>query len=271
MAFEELKQLQGVVWGSAPFEKVAESLADVHDAIVDAVGPAEDRRWLEVACGTGELGRRAARRGAEVIGVDIAPSLIETARRHASEAGLAIDFRVGDAEALDFDDASFDVVTSTFGVMFAPDQRRAAGELARVTRPGGRLGLATWTPDGGVGTMFKMMAPFQPPMPEGAGAPLDWGRPEYVEELLGDAFELAFDERVTTVEFASAEEYWQEFSANFGPMKTLLAMLHHDRRDELHQAWTELFESAPFGSRGGPVSHTRDYLLITGTRRAAGS
>jgi SAM-dependent methyltransferase len=266
MAFEELKQRQGVVWGSAPFENVAGSIRDVHEAIVEAMQPAEGKRWLEVACGTGELAALAAKRGSSVVGVDLAPNLIETARRQAAEDGLEIDYRVGDAESLQVEDASFDVVTSTFGVMFAPDQPRAAAELARATRPGGRLGLATWRPAGGVGAMFEMIAPFQPPLPEGAGAPLDWGRPEHVEELLGHAFELGFEERVTTVEWASAEEYWQEFSANFGPMKTLVGSLDDDRREELHRAWTGLFESPPFGSPGGPVSHTRDYLLITGTR-----
>jgi SAM-dependent methyltransferase len=267
VGFEELKERQGVVWGSAPFENVADSLADVHEAIVDAMQPAEGKRWLEVACGTGELATVAARRGASVVGIDLAPALIETAERQAAEEGLSIDYRVGDAENLDVEDASFDVVTSTFGVMFAPDQPRAASELARVTKPGGRLGLATWSPTGGVGAMFKMMAPFQPPLPEGAGMPLDWGRTEIVEQLLGDAFELAFEEHVTTVEFDSSEEYWQEFSANFGPMKTLVGMLDDGRREELHSAWTELFESPPFGSPGGPVTHTRDYLLITGTRK----
>jgi SAM-dependent methyltransferase len=267
MAFEELKERQGVVWGAAPFEKVADSLADVHEGIVEAMQPAEGTRWLEVACGTGELATVAARRGANVVGVDLAPALIETAKGQAAADGLEIDYRVGDAENLDLEDASFDVVTSTFGVMFAPDQPRAAGELARVTKPGGRLGLATWTPTGGVGAMFGMMAPFQPPLPDGAGMPLDWGRPEVVEQLLGDAFELAYDEHVTTVEFASSEEYWQEFSANFGPMKTLVGMLDDGRREELRSAWDELFEAPPFGSPGGPVSHARDYLLITGTRR----
>jgi ubiquinone/menaquinone biosynthesis C-methylase UbiE len=144
MAFEELKQRQGVVWGSAPFENVADSLVDVHEGIVEAMQPAEGKRWLEVACGTGELASVAARRGASVVGVDLAPALIETAKRQAAADGLEIDYRVGDAENLDLEDTSFDVVTSTFGVMFAPDQPRAAAELTRVTKPGGRLGLATW-------------------------------------------------------------------------------------------------------------------------------
>src|SRR3954453_12455980 len=135
MAFQELKERQAFVWGNAPFETVADSLADVHEAIIAAVGPAEGKRWLDVACGTGELADRAARAGADVVGVDFAPVLIETAKRQFP----GIDFRVGDAEALELPDASFDVVTSTFGAMFAPDQAAAAGELARVTKPGGRL------------------------------------------------------------------------------------------------------------------------------------
>lgn len=267
MAFEELKERQGVVWGSAPFENVAGSLADVHEAIVEAMQPAEGTLWLEVACGTGELATVAARRGANVVGIDLAPVLIETAKRQAAGDGLEIDYRVGDAENLEVEDGSFDVVTSTFGVMFAPDQPRAAAELGRVTTDGGRLGLATWSPTGGVGAMFKMMSAFQPPLPDGAGMPLDWGRPEVVERLLGDAFELAFEEHATTVEFESSEEYWSEFSANFGPMKTLVGTLDDGRREELHSAWTELFESPPYGSPGGPVAHTREYLLITGTRK----
>ena len=142
MAFEQLKERHSFVWGSAPFEHVAETIADVHAAIVEAAGPAEGKQWLDVACGTGDLAIRAARLGAEVVGVDFAPALVETAKQQASEAGLSIDFRVGDAEALPLADASFDVVTSTFGVMFAPDHSRAAGELARVAQPGGRLALA---------------------------------------------------------------------------------------------------------------------------------
>src|SRR3954470_126497 len=180
MAFQELKDRQAFVWGNAPFEEIADTLADVHDAIVAAVGPAEGKRWLEVACGTGELADRAARAGADVVGVDFAPVLVETAKRQFPD----IDFRVGDAESLLFEDGSFDIVTSTFGAMFAPDQGAAARELARVTKPGGRLAMANWTPAGGVGSMFRLFAQFQAPPPEGAGMPLAWGTPERVHELL---------------------------------------------------------------------------------------
>jgi ubiquinone/menaquinone biosynthesis C-methylase UbiE len=266
VAFQELKERQSFVWGNAPFEKVADSIADVHQAVVEGIGAAEGKRWLDVACGTGELARIAAQTGADVVGVDFAPVLVETAKRQASDAGLAIDFRVGDAESLEFEDASFDVVSSTFGVMFAPDQAAAASELVRVTKPRGRLGLATWTPDGGIGQMFKMTAAFQPPLPEGVGAPLDWGRRERLKELLGDAFDLEIEERVTTHTADSAEAYWQIFATNFGPVKTLYDMLDDDRREEFHRAFIEFLED-DYTRPDGSVAHTRDYLLTTGTRR----
>jgi ubiquinone/menaquinone biosynthesis C-methylase UbiE len=265
LAFQELKDRQAFVWGNAPFEELAPSIADVHDAIVAAAGPAGGKRWLDVACGTGELAQRAAREGAEVVGVDFAPVLVETGKRQAAEAGLDIDFRVGDAEALEFEDGAFDVVTSTFGVMFAPDQPAAAGELARVTKPGGRLALSTWTPEGGVGAMFRLFARFQPPPPEGAGMPLDWGRPEHVRELLGDAFDLEIEERVTTHEEESAEEYWDNFSPSFGPLKTMLETADDARRAEIRDAFMEF--ASRYTSADGQIRHTREYLLITGTRR----
>jgi ubiquinone/menaquinone biosynthesis C-methylase UbiE len=266
MAFETLKERQAFVWGNGPFEEVADTIADIHRVVVDVLGPAEGKRWLDVACGTGDLARLAATAGAEVVGVDFAAPLVETARRRAAEDGLDIDHRVGDAEDLDgIQDASFDAVSSTFGVMFAPDHARAAGELARVTRSGGRLCLATWTPDGGIGQMFEMMAQFQPPPPEDAGSPLDWGRPEHVQELLGDAFDLQIEERTSTFEMPSAEQYWTKFSPAFGPCKTLLESLDEDGREEVHRTFVGFLEDG-WGSPGGPVTHRREYLLVLGTR-----
>jgi ubiquinone/menaquinone biosynthesis C-methylase UbiE len=264
MAFEELKQRHSVVWGSAPFENICDSIADVHEAIVVALTPADGKRWLDVACGTGGVTERAVAAGADVVGVDIAPVLIETAKRLAADRGLEIDYRVGDAENLEFEDASFDVVSSTFGTMFAPDQEAVARELARVTRPGGRLGLANWTPAGGIGAMFRLLAEFQPPPPPGAGMPLDWGRREHVEELLGDDFELEIEERMSPLRMDSAEAYWQWLSPNFGPLKTLVESLDDARREQLHDVWVEFLET-DFGSPGGPIEHSREYLLVLGT------
>jgi SAM-dependent methyltransferase len=265
MAFEELKQRQGVVWGSAPFVLIADRISDVHHAVVEAVGEVAGKRWLDVACGTGGVAEPAARAGADVTGIDLAPALIEIAGRRAAEQGLDIDYRVGDAESLDVDDASFDVVTSSFGVMFAPDQSRAAEELARITPPGGKLALATWLPDGGIGAMFEMIAPFQPPMPDDAGVPLDWGRQEHVEKLLGDAFELDFENRTSVDSDESGEAIWQFYIENFGPVKTLAGMLDVDRREELHRAWVDFFETN-YRLDGG-IEYPREWLLVTGTRR----
>ena len=139
MAFEELKQRQSTAWSSGPFEKVAASIADVHAAVVDSLRPEPGDEWLDAACGTGELSFLAAAAGAHVTGMDFADALMDTARRQAEERGLHIHFDVGDVEAMPYPDAQFDVVSSTFGVMFAPNHAAAASELARVTRPGGRL------------------------------------------------------------------------------------------------------------------------------------
>jgi SAM-dependent methyltransferase len=161
-------------------------------------------------------------------------------------------------------DAGFDVVTSTFGVMFTPDQRAVAGELARVARAGARLVLATWTPEGGVGDLFRLCAPFQPAPPPGAGNPMDWGREEHVRSLLGDAFELEFERVDSPGRYASGEEYWDLFVTAFGPVHTIAASLDDGRREELHRTWVEWADSM---REGDHVVHHREYLLVLGTRR----
>src|SRR5687768_12840387 len=134
--FEELKAKQSVMWGNGPYERITDLLTESQEGLVAALKPQAGERWLDVATGTGAVARMAARAGAEVTGLDLAPDLIETARRQTEAEGLSIHFDVGDAEALPYEDGSFDVVVSTFGVMFAPDHAAVARELARVTRPG---------------------------------------------------------------------------------------------------------------------------------------
>lgn len=266
MAFEELKQKQGVMWGSGPYQNVTDTITDLHEVVVERLAPSGGERWLDLACGTGAVAERASRAGARVTGVDLAPALIDTAQERASEQGLEIDYRVGDCERLEgIADGSFDVVSSTCGVMFAPDHEATASELGRVTKSGGRLGLVNWDPDGGLGKMFAMMKPFQPPPPEGAGVPFDWGRREHVEKLLGDDFELEFEDGVSTYSPSSGEEYWQVFSTSYGPTKTLADSLDDDRREEFHQTWVDFFEQN-YPDNGG-IAHTREYLLVLGTRR----
>jgi SAM-dependent methyltransferase len=264
MAFDELKQRQSVAWGAGPFEELADTIADVHDTVVERLAPKRGERWLDLACGTGGVAERAAAAGASVIGVDFSPELIETAKRRADERGLDVEYEVGDVERLRFDDASFDIVSSTFGIMFAPDQSAAARELARVTRAGGRIGLANWNPDGTIGETFGMMRPFQPPPPEGAGNPLEWGREEVVEKLLGADFELELTDLTSPYTGESGEEMWQKFVVAFGPMKVLAASLDDERREELHRAYVDFHER--FRENGG-IRMPRAYLLVTGTRR----
>jgi SAM-dependent methyltransferase len=262
MAYQELKQRQSVMWGNGPYQRVTETIIDIHERVVDELAPRPGVRWLDLACGTGAVAELAAAGGATVVGIDLAPALIETARERAAERGLQIDYRVGDCEQLELADASFDAVSSTCGIMFAPDHRAGAGELARVTRPGGRIALANWTPTGGLARLFGVMAPFMPAPPP--TNPFDWGDEARVRELLGDAFDLDLEEHVSTLRLPSGEAYWKLFSTSYGPTKTLADALG-DRRQQLHGAWVDFFESNYRGN--GEIAYRREYLLVVGQRR----
>jgi SAM-dependent methyltransferase len=264
MAFEELKSKQSVMWGSGPYRRISDHHVDALEHLLRSVEPQEGERWLDVATGTGEIAVRAAQAGADATGLDLAPDLIETAKSRASDAGVEVAFDVGDAESLPYEDASFDTVSSTFGVMFAPDQRTAASELARVCRPGGRLGLLTWHPTEGVAEFFKIMGPYQPKPPEGVGSPFAWGDREHLADLLGDAFELDFEEGDVPLRGASGEEIWELFSTSYGPTKALAGSLDDERREALRSDWVEYFEQ--FREDGG-VSQPRPYVLVLGTRK----
>jgi ubiquinone/menaquinone biosynthesis C-methylase UbiE len=265
MAFEELKSKQSVMWGTGPYQNITETITDIHEHVVDRLDPQPGESWLDLACGTGAVSERAAQRGAAVTGVDLAPALIETAQERAQEQGLDIDYRVGDCERLELESGSFDIVSSTCGVMFAPDHEATAGELARVVKPGGRIGLADWTPEGGLAKMFAMMRPFSPPPPEGAGSPFAWGDEQHVQELLGEAFDLELERHVSHLRIPSGEEYWQLFSSSYGPTRTLAESLEDDRREEFHRAWVDFFESNY--RKNGEIDHDREWLLVYGTRR----
>ena len=264
MAFTELKARQSVMWGNGPYERVTNTIRDIHELVLERAAPKPGEKVLDAATGTGAVAILAAQRGADVVGMDLAPVLIETAQERAAEEGATVRFEVGDAEAMTYGDASFDVVTSTCGVMFAPDHAAVAGELARAIRPGGRLALACWTPEGGLGQMFRMMGPFLPPPAPGVGSPFDWGREEHVRELLDDAFELSFEKHISTLAIESGEAYWELFSSSYGPTKTAAEALDEDRRAEFRDTWIEFFEAQ---RQGDEVVHEREYLLTLGTRR----
>jgi SAM-dependent methyltransferase len=262
MAYEQLKQRHSVVWGNGPYQRITDTLEDIHDLVLERVAPHPDRRWLDLACGTGAVAERAAALGARVTGIDLAPALIETAQERAAERGLDIDYRVGDCEQLDIPDASFDTVSSTLGIMFAPHHEAAAGELARITRPGGRIGLACWTPTSGIADLFRLMAPFQPAPPP--SNPFDWGDEARVRELLGEAFDLQLERHISPMHAPSGEAYWELFSTSYGPTKTLAENLGA-RREELRWAWVDFIET--HHRTNGEITHPREYLLIVGERR----
>jgi len=252
------------MWGNGPYERITNTIRDIHALVIERSDPQPGERVLDAATGTGAVAILVAARGADVVGMDLAPVLIETARERAAEEDVSVQFDVGDAEAMQYDDASFDIVTSTCGVMFAPDHAAVAGELGRVTRPGGRIALACWTPEGGLGQLFAMMKPFLPTPPEGVGSPFAWGSEAHVRGLLGDAFELEFEEHDSPLALASGEEYWQLFSTSYGPTKSAIEALESSRRDEFHETWIAFGEQYRDGDE---IVHHREYLLTLGTRR----
>ena len=264
MAFEELKQRHAAMWGAGPFEVIAPTLAEMHEAIVEAADAGEGDAWLDVGSGTGELAFLAAATGASVRGCDLSPVLVETAKRQAAERGLEIPFEVGDVESLPYEDGSFDIVSSSVGAIFAPDHARAAEELGRVCKPGGRLALTAWTAEGRIGDFFRVIASYSPPPVEGAGAPTQWGDAAYCEALLGPHFELEIQSLNTPWTAPSAEEMWDEFSTSFGPIVTLLGILEPERATAFRDDLVGLFEENT--ADGGDVVLDRPYLLVKGTR-----
>jgi SAM-dependent methyltransferase len=264
VAFEEVKERMRVAWGAAPFENVEDSLAVMHDDLVRRLDPQPGEEWLDVGCGPGGVAMRAARAGADVTGVDLSDVMIETARRRADEEGLQIAYDVGDAEQLPYGDGSFDVVSSSVGAFIAPDQHAVAGELARVVRVGGRLGLTAWRPGSRVERGVKLSAQFGPPPPEGVGNPFDWGREEHVAELLGDAFELEFHAGDAPDGGPSGEALWEYFLAGVGPMRMLYESLDPGRREEFHRAAVAMYEEDRVGDE---IVLPGPYLLTLGRRK----
>jgi len=260
MGFEALKTRERESWDSAPWEAMAARLAGIHDHLVARLAPSPGERWLDVATGTGAVAQRAALAGAQVTGLDLSPRMIETARRRAAERGLSARFDVGDAEALPYEEASFDVVASALGVFLAPDHAAAAGELARVCRVGGRVGLVAWRPDP---EFDQMRAPFGSPAEPGAGDRRDWGREDYVTGLMGGAFELEFEDGELRVTGKSGEAIWRRLLTSDGAHKSLVDSLDPRRREEFHRAFVEYFER--YRDRTG-ISAPRGYLLVLGRR-----
>jgi ubiquinone/menaquinone biosynthesis C-methylase UbiE len=260
-ALAELKADQSRIWGSASWQQIAErQLFPVHDELIARLRPRPSERWLDLATGTGAVALRAARAGARVTGQDLAPELIATARDLAAKEGLSVDFEVGDAEALDYRDASFDVVSSAHGVVHAYDHRAVADELARVCRPGGRLGITYWLPNPELQALMERVGYARPP---GADLPGDWVRRDYASALLGDAFDLEFAEAVCPWTGDSEAAMWQLLIESDGPAREGVARLSAGERAARERDWIDYFERHPTPDG---ISAPRPYLLILGRR-----
>ena len=255
-----------VVWssGGSDYDEISRGIADAIEHCVLRLNPQPGERILDLSTGTGWTSRLVARRGATVVGADIARDLLAAARTRAREQGLAIDYQVGDAESLPFADGEFDAVISTFGVMFASRQEAAAAELARVCRKGGRIALTTWDPDGTIGKMFEVMRRYMPAPPTPAPrSPFEWGRVDRVRELLGSRFMLRFEKAVSYYREPSSEAAWDTFSKGYGPTRALATSLDADRRDALRDDFIAFH--AGFRTELG-ICVPRDYLLTVGVR-----
>jgi ubiquinone/menaquinone biosynthesis C-methylase UbiE len=265
-ALEELKSKQQKIWSSADYPKIAWITVPLARELVQAVGIRPGSRVLDVATGTGHVALEAARGFADVSGIDYVPELVEVARRRAEAEGLDVDFEVSDAEALSFRDESFDYVLSAIGVMFTADHKRAAGELVRVCRPGGRIGLASWTAAGFVGQLLKTVGKHAPP-PPAAQPPTRWGSEEVVAELLGDR---VTDVRAYTVSvtqrFASPEHFADFFLLNYGPTYAASGRLDDAGKGALRADLVELGHARNLAVDGTFVSEW-DYLVLTAQRR----
>ncbi|MDQ4069410.1 MAG: class I SAM-dependent methyltransferase [Actinomycetota bacterium] len=216
--YTAIKARQRDTWASGNYAVIGTTLQIVGESLCEAVDVQAGERVLDVAAGNGNASLAAARRGAVVTATDYVTSLLEQAQARAASEGLTIDTEQVDAEALPFPDGSFDVVLSTFGVMFAPDQERAAAELVRACRPGGRIALANWTPSGFIGHVFKALGRYVSP-PPGVRPPVAWGEEARLRQLFGnDVQSLAFHRRQFVFRYRSAEHWLETFRTYYGPM-----------------------------------------------------
>lgn len=264
-----LKARHRAMWASGDYPRLAaDLLPELGETLVAACGIGRGDRVLDVAAGSGNVAIAAARTGAEVVASDLTPELFEAGRARAAAEGVELEWREADAEALPFADGEFDVVVSAIGVMFAPHHQAAADELVRVCRPGGRMGIVSWTPEGFIGRLFATMKPYAPPPPPGSSPPPLWGSEDHVLGLLGDRVsDVATERRMLTVDlFARPEDFRDYFKAVYGPTIAVYRALA-DEPDRATALDADLAELARSADRGQGVLDW-EYLLLTARRRA---
>jgi SAM-dependent methyltransferase len=264
---EGLKAAHRDMWADGDYATVATHITTLTDHLVRRLGDVAGRDVLDVATGTGNVALELAGRGARVTGLDLVEELLAVARHRSAEAGVDVAWVCGDAEALPFADASFDVVTSVVGIQFAPRHELAAAELLRVTRPGGTIALANWTPEGLIGRMFGVMGRHLPTPPAFVSPPPRWGDEAHVRALLGDAVDdLAFERASNAFRFPSLDEYMAFFEQRYGPTIAARARLGDDgwqaAQDELRTLYEELGRTD-----AGAFVIEAEYVLVTARRR----
>lgn len=266
----ELKTRHRAMWASGDYPAMVETfLEPLGPRLVEAAGIGPGERVLDVAAGTGNASIPAATSGAEVTASDLTPELFEAGRARAAAAGVELEWAAADAENLPFADDSYDVVISAIGVMFAPRHQDAADELVRVCRPGGRIGLICWTPEGMIGDLFRAMGPFAPTPPPGAQPPPLWGGEDHLRGLLGERVELTRLERdrLAVTAFATPAEFAEHFKTLYGPTIATRANAEREgKSEELDAALDRVFaENAE--ERDGGSGFEMEYLLAVGTVR----
>jgi len=267
-AIADLKKTHRATWAAGDYAAVAEMIdeAPPRDLLARMdLAPGQD--VLDVATGTGNVAIRAAAAGAQVVGLDITPELFATARRRAAEHDVTVDWLEGDAEELPFEDESFDRVLSTMGVQFAPRHEVVAQELARVCRPGGRIGLVNWTPQGQIGELFKIMGSYLPAPPDYASPPPLWGSEEHVRELFaGTGVELEFTRGMNPWDFDSPEHYVVFMETHYGPtLKARERLTAEGRWEECRGELLAMAERRNEATDGGLLMHA-EYLVVVGRK-----
>ncbi len=265
--FEAIKKTQRAGWETGDYTRVGNTLQIIAELLVEAADIRAGQRVLDVACGQGNAAIAAARRFADATGVDYATNLLAEGRDRAAVENLTVTFTEGDAEHLAFPDSAFDLALSTVGIMFAPDHQRAADEVVRVTRKGGKIALASWTPTGMVGQLFKAVAGFAPP-PAGVRPATLWGTEDYLAELFGERVDwVSLAKREYVFRYHSPEHYSQWFRDYYGPITKVAGTLSGPDLDRFSSDLADVarqFNQADDGTVAAPS----EYLEAVGVRRA---
>lgn len=269
----EHKTAERAMWALGDYHEFAkQTVWGLGPVLVAACGISPGQRVLDVAAGTGNVAIRAAEAGAQVVASDLTPENFEAGRREARAQGVELEWVEADADALPFVDGEFDVVTSSFGAIFAPDHQKVADEFLRVCRPGGTIGMINFTPEGLAAEFFGLFARFAPAPPPGALPPILWGSEAHVRELFGERVESLEMTRSEYVErAASPRDYVQLFTQTFGPVVALQTFLadQPDRSAALDRDFLEFATRSSQGSREGPAEYHYEYLLVVARKRSA--